>query len=283
MIGASTAADPLRSAAVPRVHRTLILLLAVAAAVAIAPATASAKTVWLCKPGQKSNPCTPGLRTTVYSPAGKKLRVTQPRPDRPPRFDCFYVYPTVSDQKAPLASKRIDPEERSIALYQTARYSQYCRVYAPMYRQVTLQSLLGGGRPNTHPSVPYDDVREAWRTYLRKYNKGRGVVLIGHSQGTFVLRQLVTKEIDPKPAARRKLISARAARRQRHRQEGQGRGRGLQARSRVPRAPADRLRGGVLHLRGPGPGQQPLRPHRQPGAGGALHQSRGPRRRIRSG
>ena len=77
-----------------------------------------------------------------------------------------------------------------------------------MYRQVTLSALLGGGRPTTKPSIPYNDVREAWRTYLRKYNKGRGVVLISHSQGTFVLRQLVTKEIDPKPAARRKLISA---------------------------------------------------------------------------
>ena len=191
-----------------RVSRTLILVLAVAAAVAIAPATVSAKTVWLCKPGQKSNPCTPGLSTTVFSPAGKKVGVTKPKPAHPPRFDCFYVYPTVSDQTTPLASKRIDPEERSIALYQTARYSQYCRVYAPMYRQVTLSALLGGGRPTTQPSVPYNDVREAWRTYLRKYNKGRGVVLIGHSQGSFVLRQLVTKEIDPKPAARRKLISA---------------------------------------------------------------------------
>ena len=72
-----------------RVPRTLVLLLAVAAAVAIAPATVSAKTVWLCKPGLKNNPCTPGLKTTVYSPAGKRLRVTLPRADHPPRFDCF--------------------------------------------------------------------------------------------------------------------------------------------------------------------------------------------------
>ena len=151
---------------------------------------------------------TPGLKTTVYSPAGKRLRVTSPRADHPPRFDCFYVYPTVSDQKTPLASKRIDPEERSIALYQAARYSQHCRVYAPMYRQVTLSALFSGGAPSTNPSAPYDDVREAWRTYLKKYNHGRGVVLVSHSQGTFMLRQLVTKEIDPKPAARRRLISA---------------------------------------------------------------------------
>jgi hypothetical protein len=53
----------------------------------------------------------------------------------------------------------------------------------------------------------YGDVRDAWRTYLRKFNRGRGVVLIGHTQGTFMLRELVKREIDRKPAARRRLIS----------------------------------------------------------------------------
>jgi hypothetical protein len=51
-------------------------------------------------------------------------------------------------------------------------------------------------------------VREAWRTYLRKHNRGRGVVLIAHSQGTFVLRRLVRREIDRRPAVRGRLISA---------------------------------------------------------------------------
>jgi hypothetical protein len=54
----------------------------------------------------------------------------------------------------------------------------------------------------------YADVVEAWRTYLRKFNHGRGVILIGHSQGTFVLRKLVANEIDRKPAVRKRLISA---------------------------------------------------------------------------
>ena len=35
-----------------------------------------------------------------------------------------------SDQKTTLANRHVDPEERSIALYQAARYSQYCRVFA---------------------------------------------------------------------------------------------------------------------------------------------------------
>jgi DUF3089 family protein len=51
-------------------------------------------------------------------------------------------------------------------------------------------------------------VLTAWKTYLRNYNRGRGVVLIGHSQGTFVLRELVHQTIDPKKKVRKRLISA---------------------------------------------------------------------------
>jgi hypothetical protein len=43
---------------------------------------------------------------------------------------------------------------------------------------------------------------------MRRYNHGRGVVLIGHSQGSGMLEELVRQKIDPFPAARRKLLSA---------------------------------------------------------------------------
>ena len=125
-------------------------------------------------------------------------------------MDCFYVYPTVSDQQTPLATKAKDPEIRSIALYQAARYSQHCRVFAPVYRQVTLAGLLGGDQGGEIDRDILTTTFEAWRTYLRKYNKGRGVVLVSHSQGTFVLRRLVAEEIDRKPKARRKLTSRRS-------------------------------------------------------------------------
>ncbi len=173
------------------------------------PASADAKVVWLCKPGQKANPCEPSLTTTNFSPTGKRLGVERVQRAKRRRADCFYVYPTVSDQKQPQATQMVDDVLRSIALYQTARYSRDCRVFAPVYRQVTIQGLL---QPDTvTPEMRdqgYDDVVEAWRAYLKRFNHGRGVVLIGHSQGTFVLRRLIREEIDSKASERRRLVSA---------------------------------------------------------------------------
>ena len=48
---------------------------------------------------------------------------------------------------------------------------------------------------------------DAWIYYLAKENRGRGVVLIGHSQGSGVLTQLISKEIDGKPV-QAKIVSA---------------------------------------------------------------------------
>jgi hypothetical protein len=194
------------------VSRRRVAIVGLTAAVLLAlivSAPAAAKTVWLCQPGHQPDPCTPGLSTTVYSPTLHKLRVIRPQAVRHPRIDCFYVYPTVSDQKGPTANLRIDPEERSIALYQAARYSQECRVFAPMYRPITLPALYAGTPVSPAGlKLPLADVRSAFSTYLNKYNHGRGFVLIGHSQGSFVLRELIAKDVDPKPAVRARLVSA---------------------------------------------------------------------------
>jgi hypothetical protein len=192
-------------------RRSLAVALSCAAilVLALGASGASASTTWLCKPGLADNPCAPGLGTTMISPAGVVQHAVVSVKAKSPKIDCFYVYPTVSDQKTPQATKKIDPEERSIALYQAARYGSECRIFAPMYRQVTLAGLLtpASVTAKMHTSS-YIDVRDAWRDYLKHDNKGRGVVLIGHSQGSFLLRRLVAEEIDGNAKVRRQLVSA---------------------------------------------------------------------------
>lgn len=190
----------------------IALLLATAGAAGgtpVATAAAAGPAVWLCKPGLASNPCAPSLSTTRIDAAGRILGPVTVTKAKRPKVDCFYVYPTVSGQPGLQATRRIDPELRSIALYQAARYSESCRVFAPVYRQVTLTGLTRPAEVTTAMrETGYRDVRDAWREYLRRDNRGRGVVIVGHSQGTYLLRRLITEEIDPAPARRRQLVSA---------------------------------------------------------------------------
>jgi hypothetical protein len=181
------------------------LLLLLALVLCMAP-PASAKTVWLCRPGLAADPCNGSLSTTVFKSYGGTGKVTTPKRGKR-AIDCFYVYPTVSDQLGPNADLSIDPEERSIALYQAARFSQVCRIYAPVYRQLTVPSLTNGSITAAAAAKAYGDVLAAWKEYLAKYNHGRGVVLIGHSQGAGHLQELIRTRVDGKPISRR-LVSA---------------------------------------------------------------------------
>ena len=188
--------------------RTLVLLVAAVGALgaALAARAAPAEVVWLCTPGMDENPCRDSLETTVQSADGTSRVENPPLPASPP-IDCFYVYPTVSEQRSRNADKSKDPEVIAVAQHQASRFSQACDVYAPVYRQQTLGGLALGGSAEAL-QLAYGDVVEAWQEYLAKHNRGRGFVLVGHSQGTRMLRQLLRKEIDPRPELRRRLVSA---------------------------------------------------------------------------
>jgi hypothetical protein len=182
----------------------------VATPAAAAPAAGRDRsgTVWLCRPGLAGDPCTGDLATTVVARNGA-THVVQAAPAKSPRVDCFYVYPTVSAQKTANANLRVDPEERVVAVAQASRFSQVCRVYAPMYRQITLGTILKpGGITVADGLTAYTSVLAAFRDYLAHYNHGRGIVFIGHSQGASVLIALLKREVDGKPAVRRRLVSA---------------------------------------------------------------------------
>jgi hypothetical protein len=189
------------------VRKLLIVLAAVAGSALLGPPSASAATTWLCKPGVEPDPCFGSLRTTVATPDGGGS-VEEPVIPKRRRIDCFYVYPTVSEDEGTNADLSIDPEQIAIARFQASRFSERCRVFAPMYRQLTLSAISGPPVPRSALDLAYSDVRAAWQEYMRKHNKGRGVILIGHSQGTGMLTSLIREMIDPYKAARRRLVSA---------------------------------------------------------------------------
>lgn len=186
-----------------------------------APATTPASTVapyvsevyadpthWVCR-GDTADVCDePYPVTEVAADGTTTVRDNPPATD--PAVDCFYVYPTISED-ATLNSDLVAGSEIGVTTQQAALFDNVCTVYAPMYPSVTLAGLFDpniGGDRATAWRTAYDGVEDAWRHYLANDNQGRGVILIGHSQGAGHLANLLRTVIDLDPAQRALLVSA---------------------------------------------------------------------------
>ena len=164
---------------------------------------------WLCLPG-RHDACAVDLTTTAIAADGSMTTERFKAAANPP-VDCFYVYPTVSLEPKISSDMFQGPAEKAVIRTQFAHFGSVCRLYAPMYRQVTMFGLisrLSGKSVEQAQALAYGDVADAWHYYLNHFNHGRGVILIGHSQGANLLRKLIQNEIDGKPIESRILSAA---------------------------------------------------------------------------
>ncbi|HKU38400.1 MAG TPA: DUF3089 domain-containing protein [Polyangiales bacterium] len=163
---------------------------------------------WVCRPDIDPDECAGDIDATEIKPDGT-LAVHEHEPADKPEFDCFYVYPTVwigqtaqmTDFSASGVKMVLDP-----LLAQAARFTSLCRMYAPMYRQA---GLAGASlQPGADKQLALQDVRDAFKYYLEHDSKGRKFVLLGHSQGAYMLTSMIARDIDEKPELRARMISA---------------------------------------------------------------------------
>ena len=166
---------------------------------------------WLCRPDVEGDVCAgEDLDATAVAADLSTEPVDHVVADDPP-VDCFYVYPTVSQDAGLTADLAVaENQEVWVARNQAARFTGACRVYAPIYRQRTISAIGGGGGAAGEEAraTAYADVLDAFQHYMANDNEGRGVVLIGHSQGAGILTELIRREVDDQPALRDRLVSA---------------------------------------------------------------------------
>jgi Protein of unknown function (DUF3089) len=183
------------------------LAMCVVLVAAIAPAQAAAEdTVWICKPGQADDLCAGTIDGATSPPPGQSsqpLGYTRPA-DAP--VDCFYLYPTQSEQPGPNADLAKDPPIRRVVVQQARMFSSVCDVYAPMYRQVT----LSGDQSSHNPSVEtaYQSAKAAFEDFLQNHNGDRGFIMLGHSQGSAHTARLIDELVDPDPQLRKRFVGA---------------------------------------------------------------------------
>jgi len=162
---------------------------------------------WLCLPG-RADTCSTPLKTTALNPNGYGSTGQSPVV-KGAGIDCFYVYPTISRDKGVNSDLAADEEKAAVEV-QFARFAGTCRTFAPLYRSMTvgLIAAVAAGADYKPPfATAYGDVRAAWREYLATYNKGRPFVLVGHSQGSWMLQTLIAQEIEGKPIARQMKLA----------------------------------------------------------------------------
>ncbi len=164
---------------------------------------------WLCLPG-RADACARDLDATELRADGTR-DVVRDAPAPASNVDCFYVYPTVDMGLGPANHEDfadIEPMARTAAA-QVARFRSVCSMYAPLYRQVTIGTYLRKASfAEPYFAVAESDVVDAFLHYMGQYNRGRKIVLIGHSQGAQMITRLIQRLFDGDPAMRERLLLA---------------------------------------------------------------------------
>ena len=121
-------------------------------------------------------------------------------PDDPDRFavDIIWIYPSVlTDQSAwlmDIARRDLVAAAAETVSTEARVFSGQANLYAPLYRQMNLAGFgLEDGSRAKLVAPGADDVGRALRNYMANHNKGRPFILAGHSQGSYVLTELLVQ------------------------------------------------------------------------------------------
>jgi hypothetical protein len=174
----------------------------------------AAEELWLCRPDIENDRCDQAdLTFAEIRPDGSKVTGDVVE-DPDAEVDCFYVHHTVYFADEPSNREVLvpHPEEVIGAVFRNgAHYRGVCRVFAPMYHQMSLITYTvhwSVWRDTEFFKRAYGDVSDAFDYYMRHYNNGRGIVLIGHSQGSHMLIKLLQDKFADDEELRERLVSA---------------------------------------------------------------------------
>lgn len=124
--------------------------------------------------------------------------------------DLFYIYPTLGTTPTDPEGNRMyytdvyDPKERATAS-SNQKYIQEVyagtefNLFAPCYRQMTFEHFSNGEDAyKAGMQVPLTDIFRAFDYYMARLNNGRPFILMGHSQGSILLIELIKKHLSEK-------------------------------------------------------------------------------------
>jgi hypothetical protein len=152
---------------------------------------------------------------TDYSQPAHWLAVAS-SPDKP--VDVFYIYPTAYSKATPsdpdfcpIDNPTMMKGAQAAFSRQATAFEPSANLYAPYYRQVDAMYQLALPAAQQEQNIqrePLVDVTAAFDYYLQNYNQGRPFILAAHSQGSAVLRDLLSGYIKVHPDVYKRMIVA---------------------------------------------------------------------------
>ncbi|MDR2708956.1 MAG: DUF3089 domain-containing protein [Elusimicrobiota bacterium] len=137
--------------------------------------------------------------------------------------DVFFVYPTSwRAQKGEFPLSDINNAEmRKYAMYylksRASAFEMAGNIYAPFYRQYDASFVLEAlSSTETFATAwkyaesipPLLDIVDSFEYYLKHFNKGKPFILVGHSQGSAALMELLTIYMKKHPKVYKKMVAA---------------------------------------------------------------------------
>lgn len=162
-------------------------------------------TSWACLP-------TTNLDDAFYCKGDDMTSV----PDEEKKADCFFLHPTGYFGREYNEPLHFEAGAEFTKMHTTTiaqPFSESCRVYAPYFRQQALAALY---EKNTEiyeqsASVAFAGVLAAWKNFLkRRGDSNRPIVLVSHSQGSFLMVRLLQDHVDVDDEVAKKVVAVYA-------------------------------------------------------------------------
>ena len=120
----------------------------------------------------------------------------------------FFVHPTSYLKKTHWNAPIDDRDARRIGEImvraEASVFANAAEVWAPRYRQATIGAFVSDSPAARQAlDLAYGDVAEAFDAFVAAQPPGRGIVLAGHSQGSFIIKRLLTEKVKATPLASR--------------------------------------------------------------------------------
>lgn len=133
--------------------------------------------------------------------------------------DVFYLYPTSASPQCQTLVSPIDDAMKFRAygnyLKGAEGFSAFANMYAPYYRQISGVGILQCKTPDEltkmcYDNEPYVDVYAALDYYFENINNGRPFVFASHSQGTAMMKNVLSDYMKKHPEYMKRMVAAYA-------------------------------------------------------------------------